>query len=89
MIVRLKDNEDRKAAQFATFQFYDSPIKSRNRHSQPRGIVRFNSMIVRLKVFWTVRGYNPVEGGFNSMIVRLKVRLPYLPERPSVVVSIL
>ena len=54
------------------FQFYDSPIKSNGNFPLFRYILGFNSMIVRLKV-WTVRGYNPVEGGFNSMIVRLKV----------------
>ena len=32
------------------FQFYDSPIKSRNREANQIRLTSFNSMIVRLKV---------------------------------------
>ena len=56
----------------AEFQFYDSPIKRIPARNSIIVAATFQFYDSPIKRFWTVRGYNPVEGGFNSMIVRLK-----------------
>ena len=55
-----------------TFQFYDSPIKSKDKiKNELDKLEGFNSMIVRLKE-QLAQDFQPHFYGFNSMIVRLK-----------------
>ena len=73
MIVRLKDNHRQYRRQWRWFQFYDSPIKRRlNYKARVLMSLRFNSMIVRLKVFRRRCFLRDNGSSFNSMIVRLK-----------------
>ena len=72
MIVRLKEGEINSSfLDAASFQFYDSPIKSVPDNIKDTIRKRFNSMIVRLK---DTEAYirTVCKRSFNSMIVRLK-----------------
>ena len=73
MIVRLKGFPCfRTLSGVCLFQFYDSPIKSiESKITALEHCLRFNSMIVRLKVAAS-RLFSQIAICFNSMIVRLK-----------------
>ena len=71
MIVRLKEYDADMPKEITRFQFYDSPIKSRQRCNILTSNIGFNSMIVRLKGLEGVHSHL-LNLCFNSMIVRLK-----------------